>query len=130
MCLKANSLDRRCLQRPVLRRLSPAGLLFFSLIALGIHAQASSASVFAPQVSQSNVPQDIRSFQTRLAQIQSEPAGAMSRQSIVSLESSLPVEWIVEAPERKYYVSTAQLRTLLDEAVKDLARRPERIAEV
>jgi Domain of unknown function (DUF4129) len=130
MCLKANSLDRRCLQRPVLRRLSPAGLLFLSLIALGIHAQASSASVFAPQGSPSNVPQDIRSFQTRLAQIQSEPAaGTMSRESIVSLESSLPVEWIVDTPERKYYVSTAQLRALLDEAVKDPARRLERIAE-
>lgn len=53
----------------------------------------------------------------------------MSRQSIVSLESSLPVEWIVDTPERKYYVSTAQLRALLDEAVKDPAQRLERIAE-
>jgi Domain of unknown function (DUF4129) len=72
----------------------------------------------------------MQSLQTRLAQIQNEPAAdAMSRQSLVSLESSLPVEWIVDTPERKYYVPTAQLRALLDEAVKDPAQRSERIAE-
>ncbi len=128
MCPQANSPNRKSLQRPILR-LSAAGLLFPALLALGTRGQALFSPGFEPevsqlQVSQSIVPQDIRSFQAGLAQIQNaSPAGPVSPESIVSLESSLSPEWTVETRERKYQVSTARLRALLDQAVKDPSQR-------
>ena len=134
MCPQANSSNRRSLQRPILR-LSAAGLSFLWLIALGTGGLALSNPVFDPevlqlQVSQSIVPRDIRSVQAGLAQIQNaSPAGPVSPESIVSLEANLPPEWTVETPKRKYQVSTAQLRVLLDQAVKDPSQRFVRIDE-
>ena len=79
-----------------------------------------------PTVAQSPAAEDPAAFAAELRALEAKLLGGNGiANEILALRRRLPASWIVETSERRYEISSAPLRDLLDRAGRDDAHRKE-----
>ena len=79
-----------------------------------------------PTAVQSTAAEDPAAFAAELRALEAKLLGGNgTANEILALRRRLPASWIVETPERRYEISSAPLRDLLDRAGRDDAHKKE-----
>jgi hypothetical protein len=110
------------IKKPILHSIVLGGLcvLAYALPCLG------STQKPAPTVARSPAAEDANAFATELRALEAKLLGGNgTANEALALRRRLPASWIVGTPERRYEISSAPLRDLLDRAARDDTHRKE-----